>query len=146
MFKKGILLWQHKLIWFFNFENSEVLVAISLNRLPVWKYLYGILLLLTVSYFLSEVLRITDNGRNRNLEVFYSFFFHENYRIVKSTENPSKYFCNSLPTIARQRKKMISRTSKTPISSFSEYIFLQKRKKEKHKPSVVNFLEENKPL
>ena len=48
---------------------------------------------------ISEILRIPQNGRNRNLEIFFSFYFQENYRcatyhqLVKSTETIfSKFF------------------------------------------------------
>ena len=53
----------------------KVFVKTSLNsqstlHIPPWD-----ITLFTVSYFFSEILRIPDNGRNRNLEVFYSFFY-----------------------------------------------------------------------
>ena len=53
----------------------KVLVTIGLNRLsslhiPSWH-----ITLFAVSYFLSEILRIPNNGRNRNLEILLLFFF-----------------------------------------------------------------------
>ena len=55
-------------------------VTIGLNRLlslhiPSWY-----IALFAVSNFLSEILRIPDNGRNRNLKINYSFFVQETHR------------------------------------------------------------------
>ena len=57
MFKEGILPWWHKLTWFSKTDES-----ISANRH------YD-----SFDSFLFPM-RIPDNGRNRNLEIFYSFF------------------------------------------------------------------------
>ena len=57
-----------------------------------------------VSYLLWQILKILDNGRNRNLEIFYSFFFfffdsqRYHYWIVKSTEYIFKEFSKDIPT------------------------------------------------
>ena len=107
----------------------KVSVTVGLNKLsslhiPSWH-----ITAFTVSYFLSEILRIPDNGRNRNLEIFY-FFFQEtlnHYWIVKFTEKIFKEFCKDLLAMVGQRKKkLFSRASKTPVSSLCEYIFLEK--------------------
>ena len=61
-----------------------------------------------VSYLLWQILKILDNGRNRNLEIFYSFFVflvvvffdsqRYHYWIVKSTEYIFKEFSKDIPT------------------------------------------------
>ena len=58
-----------------NTKLVKVLATIGLNRLsslhiPLWR-----IALFTVSNFLSEILRKLDHGRNRNLKIYYSFFF-----------------------------------------------------------------------
>ena len=75
MFKKGILLSQHKLICFFNLENSKYMWQSVQRGYTVCKHLYDISLLFTVSYFLSKVFRKPDDGRNKNLEFFRLFIF-----------------------------------------------------------------------
>ena len=104
MFKKGILLWQHKLICFFNLEKSVKSICGNLQTL------YDISFLFTVSYFLSKVLRKPGDGRNRNLEIFWSIFPRKlqrcHYRIVKCREKLEK-LCKDLPTIVGQQKKFI---------------------------------------
>ena len=135
MFKKGILLWQHKLICFFNLEKSVKSICGNLQ------ILYDISFLFTVSYFLSKVLRKPGDGRNRNLEIFWSTFPRKlqrcHYRIVKCTEKLEK-LCKDLPTIVGQQKKFHN----------SENTFFAKNKcrKRKHKQSVVNFFQENTTL
>ena len=67
MFKKGILPQANTSQPDFP-KLMKVLVTTVLNRLsslyiPSWH-----ITLFTVSYFLLEILRIPDNGRNRNLE------------------------------------------------------------------------------
>ena len=94
-----------------------------------------------ISYFLSKVLRKPGDGRNRNLEIFWSTFPRKlqrcHYRIVKCTEKLEK-LCKDLPTIVGQQKKFHN----------SENTFFAKNKcrKRKHKQSVVNFFQENTTL
>ena len=71
MFKMGIV--RYNTSWPDSLKLMKVLVTIHLNRLsslhiPSWH-----ITLVTVSYFLSEISRIPDNTRNRNLETCYSF-------------------------------------------------------------------------
>ena len=101
-------------------EKFKVMVAIGLNMFLVWKDLHGILLLFPVSYFHLELLRITDDGLflfPRELQICH-------YWIVKSTGKfLQKFLC---PLLLGREKKLISRISKKPDSSFWKYIFLQK--------------------
>ena len=109
----------------------KVLVAVGLNRLSSLHVPSRHMTLLTVSYFLSEILRIPDNGRNRNLEIFYSFF-------KKLTEIPplnckiylenvlEKSLCKNFPTMLGSQELLFFRVSKTPLLSICGYIFLKK--------------------
>ena len=120
---------------FFNLEKSVKSICGNLQTL------YDISFLFTVSYFLSKVLRKPGDGRNRNLEIFWSTFPRKlqrcHYRIVKCTEKLEK-LCKDLPTIVGQQKKFHN----------SENTFFAKNKcrKRKHKQSVVNFFQENTTL
>ena len=58
------------LIWIFNLQNSKYYSQTVYTGYSVCKQIYVILLLFTVSYFLSKVLRNPDDGRNINLEIF----------------------------------------------------------------------------
>ena len=49
----------------------KILEAIDFNRLSSSKHFHGIMILFTVSYILSEILRMPDDGRNKNVEIFY---------------------------------------------------------------------------
>ena len=65
-----------------------------------------------------------------------------NWKILGNKERILKKICEGLLTrVGQWKKKMISRTFKTPVSSFWEYIILQQKKsrKEKYKQSVVIF-------
>ena len=68
----------------------KVLVTIGLNRLSTLHIPYWCITPFTVSYFLSEILRIPDNGRNRNLEICYSFFLQETHRDTTELLNPQR--------------------------------------------------------
>ena len=72
---------------------------------PLW-----CITLFTISYFLSNILRITDNGRNRNSEDFSLILFPGNSRyhhwILKPTEKIFKEFCKGFPTMVGQRRKV----------------------------------------
>ena len=72
MFKKGILL--DNISWPDYPNLMKVLVEIGLNRLSDLHIILGHITIFTVFYFLSEILIIPDNGRNRNLEICYFFF------------------------------------------------------------------------
>ena len=96
-------------IWPNSPKLMKVLVTICWNRLsslhiPLWH-----IALFTVSYFLSEILRISHNGKNTNLKIYYSFFSRETQRyhlwIVKSTEISFKEFCKNLLTLVEQRRE-----------------------------------------
>ena len=96
----------------------KVLVTIDLNRLsslhiPLWH-----ITLFTVSYLLSEIFRILDNSRNRNLEICYSFFqeSHRDFKIYE--ENFVKVFPPFSHHGQAVKKIFFSRTSK-----MSEYVF-----------------------
>ena len=90
----------------------KVLVKIGLNRLsnlhiPSWHITF-----FTVSYFLSDILRIPADDRKRNLQIFtlFFFFFSRNSQryhqwIVESIEKIFKEFCKRLPIMVRQRSK-----------------------------------------
>ena len=83
-----------KTSWFDSPKLIKVLVAISLSRLFSLHIIPSrYITLFAVSYFLLEILRIPDNGRNRNLTIFYSFYFQETQRYT-TTElwNPGKNF------------------------------------------------------
>ena len=41
---------------------------------PLWETLWY-MALFTVSYFLSEILKLPDNGGKRNVEIFYFYDF-----------------------------------------------------------------------
>ena len=86
---------------------TKVLVIIVSNRLsslyiPSWHILSRHDTLFKVSYLLWLILKILDNGRNRNFEIFYTFFFFDSQRyhywIVKSTEYIFKEFSKDIPT------------------------------------------------
>ena len=86
---------------------TKVLVIIVSNRLsslyiPSWHILSWHDTLFKVSYLLWLILKILDNGRNRNFEIFYTFFFFDSQRyhywIVKSTEYIFKEFSKDIPT------------------------------------------------
>ena len=86
---------------------TKVLVIIVSNRLsslyiPSWHILSWHVTLFKVSYLLWLILKILDNGRNRNFEIFYTFFFFDSQRyhywIVKSTEYIFKEFSKDIPT------------------------------------------------
>ena len=85
---------------------TKVLVIIVSNRLsslyiPSWHILSWHVTLFKVSYLLWLILKILDNGRNRNFEIFYTFFFFDSQRyhywIVKSTEYIFKEFSKDIP-------------------------------------------------
>ena len=96
--------------WPDSVKLMKVLGKIGLNKLsslhiPSWHSPP-----FTVSYFLSDILRTPDNGRNRNWETFYSFFFSRNSQryhhwILKSMEKIFKEFCKDLPTMVEQWRK-----------------------------------------
>ena len=118
MFKKGL----DNTNWPDSQKLMKVLVTIYLNRLsslhiPLWH-----ITLFTVSYLLSEIFRILDNSRNRNLEICYSFFqeSHRDFKIYEENfERILLRFSHHFPTMVRQwRKFFFSRTSK-----MSEYVF-----------------------
>ena len=96
----NLILWNCKNL---KYQWQSVKQVFSLH-IPLWH-----ITLFTVSYFLSEILRIPDNGRNRNLEIFHSFLSRNSQRyhhwIVKSTEKIFKEFCKGLPTMVGQRRK-----------------------------------------
>ena len=84
---------------------TKVLVIIVSNRLsslyiPSWHILSRHDTLFKVSYLLWLILKILDNGRNRNFEIFYTFFYSQRYHywIVKSTEYIFKEFSKDIPT------------------------------------------------
>ena len=85
-------------------SSSKTLKRICGN---LFKLVYDISLLFTVSHFLFKVLRKPDDGRNRNLEIFQSSFSRRlqicYYQIVKCTIK----FCKGLPTMVGQQKKFI---------------------------------------
>ena len=70
----------------------KALVTLGLNRLSSLHILSWHITLFTVSYFLSEILRILDNGRNRSLETFYSFFSRSLQRYHHWIVNPWRAF------------------------------------------------------
>ena len=70
----------------------KILVTIGLNRLSSWHIISGHITLFTVSYFFSEILRIPDDGRNRNLEIFYSFFQETHRDTTTELYNPWRKF------------------------------------------------------
>ena len=113
MFKEGILPWWHKLTWFSKTDES-----ISGNRH------YD-----SFDSFLFPM-RIPDNGRNRNLEIFYSFF----KKLTDTTtelQNPlrkffKKIFVKIFLLCWATKRILFFRVSKTPVSSICEYIFLKK--------------------
>ena len=71
-----------------------------------------VIALFPVSYFLLKIVRIPDNGKNR-IEISYSTFI-----LKKITD--IHYLMVKVKNI------LISITSKIPVSSFWEYIFLKK--------------------
>ena len=90
--------------WNDSQKLMRVLMTIGLNRLSSLHITSWHITHFTVSYFLSEILRIRDNSRNRNLEIFTRLFFPRNsqryhYWIVKSTEWIFLRFCKDLPTM-----------------------------------------------
>ena len=104
----------------------KVLVTVSLNRLSSLHIPSWYITLFTVCYFLSEILRIPDNGRKRSLRFFTLFFFFK-----KLTEIPPlnckeifKEFHKSLEEfmVGQQRKFCFLDPLKC-YSSFCEYIF-----------------------
>ena len=65
--------------WLISPKLMKVLVTVVLNKLcnlhmPSCTSTY-----LTVCYFLSEILRRPDDGRNRNVDIVYSFFFFKKF-------------------------------------------------------------------
>ena len=97
----------------------KVLVTIGLNMLsslhiPSWHITFS-----SVSYFLSEILGVPDNDRNKNFEICCSLFFSKksqryHHLIVKSMKKIFKF---------GQLRKFCCIESKTSVLSFCEYIF-----------------------
>ena len=91
-------------------------MPIGLNRLsslhiPSWH-----ITLFTVFYLLSEILRIPDDGRKRNLDILYSFFFQETHgNTITKLQNPRRKFL-----------KNSVKVSPLWLGSEDEYIFLKK--------------------
>ena len=56
-----------------------MIVTIGLNRLSSCTHFFWFTGFFKVSPFLSEIMRIPGNGRTRNLDNFYFFFFQEIY-------------------------------------------------------------------
>ena len=90
----------------------KILVTIGLNRLFSLHITFWYITIYTVYYFLLETLRMPDDVRNRNFEIFYSFFFQETHRyhhwIEKSMKKIFKEFCKGLPTMVGQQRKICS--------------------------------------
>ena len=111
---------------------------------PLWY-----ITLFTISYFLSNILRIPDNGRNRNLEDFSLLLFSRNSRyhhcIVKPMEKIFKEFCKGFPTIVGQQRKVCFAELLKYLFHHSVNRFFKKHKhrKEKHLQSMANFFQEN---
>ena len=108
----------------------KVLVTIGLNRLSTLHIPSWCITPFTVSYFLSEILRIPDNGRNRNLEICYSFFLQETHRDTTELLNPQRKILKYsvkvfwFPTMVEQwRKFCFLEPLKCLFSSFCEYIY-----------------------
>ena len=58
-------------------HNISILVATGLTKLSSFANNLWHIALLTFSYILPEILRITGNNRNRNLEIFLLFYFQD---------------------------------------------------------------------
>ena len=113
--------------WFSKTDESIVtnsLSWLSSFLIPSWH-----VTLFKVPYFFSEILKISDYGRNRNFEICYSFFSRNSLRchqwFIKSTEKMFQFF-RSYHHGWAAKKILFSRTSKMPVSSFCEYIYLKK--------------------
>ena len=108
--------------WFSKTDESIVTNSLSwLSSLliPSWH-----ITLFKVPYFFSEILKISDYGRNRNFEICYSFFSRNSLRchqwFIKSTEKMFQFFRFYHHGWAA-KKILFSRTSKMPVSSFCGY-------------------------
>ena len=100
----------------------KVLVTIGLNMLsslhiPSWHITFS-----SVSYFLSEILGIPDNDRNRNFEICYSFFL---FFFSRNSQRYHHWIVKSMEKIFKfgQLRKFCCIESKTSVLSFCEYIF-----------------------
>ena len=95
--------------WLISPKLMKVLVTVILNKLCSLHMPSCTSTHLTVCYFLSEILRRPDDGRNRNVDIVY-FFFSRNlqkyhHRLVKSSEKIFYKFCKVLPNMVRWWRK-----------------------------------------